>query len=355
MEGEVEVEEEEVAYKPVREKKQIIFLPTSSFKEIPDYAGAPIENHKFYFKKNKEIKERLNNNAYVTDIIGFMYGMGSIEKVNVNGTSVDKLELKIDIERDCRMNTTLWADKANTFVDLISSLKKGPYVVVVTPTIVKKFMGEICLSSTSASKTYVNIDTQETREILAIFGMDQSSFMLLDAKIPSSLPLEQQMTENRKTINELTTMEPTKENNNSVIVTLEAMISENDQCKNNNFHSYKVELLVVDNTGETTLTMFDREVHQIIGVSATQLIGHYGVISRNKRPIVHSEISVEVVGASRDSPAQHIFHSEDSRSIEEISEDKPADNDGGMSANSTLPDKINKKRYKRKKPNIDSY
>lgn len=56
------------------------------------------------------------------------------------------------------MLVTLWEDRAKQFQDLVSSSKTGPVFVVVTGLLAKKFSDAASLSSTDATRCYVNID-----------------------------------------------------------------------------------------------------------------------------------------------------------------------------------------------------
>ncbi|XP_038719922.1 replication protein A 70 kDa DNA-binding subunit C-like [Tripterygium wilfordii] len=154
------------AYKLVGGDVSINFLPISSFKELSGYDGPPIEHYKFHFQNQDEIIKRLNNHTYLTDVIGLLTGMGKIDKITVNDSLVEKLDLEIEIEGQFKLKTTLWAEKGMEFEESMTDKNKGPFVVIITSTIVKRLYGDICISSTPATKTFVNLDHPATKLLL---------------------------------------------------------------------------------------------------------------------------------------------------------------------------------------------
>ncbi|KAF1002567.1 hypothetical protein AG4045_019195, partial [Apium graveolens] len=53
---------------------------------------------------------------------------------------------------------TLWEDRAKQFLELLPACKGDPVFVVVTGLLAKKFSAEASLSSTDATRCYINID-----------------------------------------------------------------------------------------------------------------------------------------------------------------------------------------------------
>ncbi|XP_065618050.1 uncharacterized protein LOC112024440 [Quercus suber] len=58
---------------------------------------------------------------------------------------------------------------------------KGPFIVIVTSTIVKSFRGDYQLSSTFATKLYVNLDIPEVAEI-------RNKYTTMDINVKEILP-----------------------------------------------------------------------------------------------------------------------------------------------------------------------
>nr|POF24997.1 hypothetical protein CFP56_45638 [Quercus suber] len=73
--------------------------------------------------------------------------------------------IQLLLEENKSVQTTLWGNIAQQIDDDLYETNKGPYIVIVTSTIVKTFRGDYQLSSTFATKLYVNLDTPEVAEI----------------------------------------------------------------------------------------------------------------------------------------------------------------------------------------------
>nr|POE59738.1 hypothetical protein CFP56_38357 [Quercus suber] len=69
------------------------------------------------------------------------------------------------LEENKSVQTTLWGNTAQQIDDDLYETNKGPFIVIVTSTIVKTFRGDYQLSSTFATKLYVNLDIPEVAEI----------------------------------------------------------------------------------------------------------------------------------------------------------------------------------------------
>ncbi|XP_038701879.1 replication protein A 70 kDa DNA-binding subunit D-like [Tripterygium wilfordii] len=299
-----------VNYKPVDGKYTIVFMPNTSLEELPKDRGEPIDKHKFCFQSYEELVNRPNHHVVLSDVIGLLTGVGDIEPISTQGSMMEKLDLQLQLDGKFEIKITLWNDKAQSFMSLLKGTKEQPYIVIVTSTIVKIFNGQHYLSSTGATKFYINLDIPESKSLLESRG-SKSVDLTMFAPNTTRLSIQDQMESNRKNIYELTSMLPPKNVNNIVVVTLCAEIVEVqnklgwyyfscENCKrklekSDNVYrcepchrdsvfpntSYKVIVLVKDETGETTLTMFDREVQQLIGISAPQLISHYGFSIRD--------------------------------------------------------------------------
>ncbi|XP_038681914.1 uncharacterized protein LOC119982538 [Tripterygium wilfordii] len=86
--------------------------------------------------------------------------------------------------------------------------------------------GQHCLSSTGATKIYINLDIPENNEIIQSYESSSDGVTMIAGKLPPKLTTHEQMITNRKKISDLISMQPPKIKNNVVMVTLLAGIQE---------------------------------------------------------------------------------------------------------------------------------
>ncbi|KAF3968342.1 hypothetical protein CMV_007749 [Castanea mollissima] len=151
-------------YRPVSNDLNIIFLLTTSVKECNEKSEL-IPMHAFEFATYDCINSRLNNNSYLTDIIGKLTAVGPIEQVHFDNGSTNIRNLQILLPEDKELKISLWDESAETITENDFKEDEGPYVIIVTSTIVKEFQGKLNLNTTSASKVYVNLDITQSYKL----------------------------------------------------------------------------------------------------------------------------------------------------------------------------------------------
>ncbi|KAL2895543.1 Replication protein A 70 kDa DNA-binding subunit A [Bienertia sinuspersici] len=109
----------------------IWFNSFTSLKFEPE-ALVDIPKHKFNFQPFKHPAERNNRKDIITKIIGQLTGVEN--KINKTTTFEERRTIHITNERDNKVTTTLWGEKANLIKDAVLENKDGPQYTVFTIT-----------------------------------------------------------------------------------------------------------------------------------------------------------------------------------------------------------------------------
>ncbi|XP_048532768.1 uncharacterized protein LOC125511590 isoform X2 [Triticum urartu] len=203
-----------------------------------------------------------------------------------------ELIISVGIYRDQKVNIRLWGNK----VDQIDEDSMGR-VVIVTSTTVRK-LKEYSLSSTGATKVYIDLDIPETAELQTRYCLEDD---IIEETGPEAQAIQEQMLYNRKTLREITEIAYEYEKQEK-FYTAEATIKSIDtsdewyyigcgkcnkklQKEGNHFYCpkcekepektcprYKLKLEICDHTATTTCTMFETEAKKLIKQSARFLI-----------------------------------------------------------------------------------
>ncbi|WCJ37842.1 hypothetical protein M5689_018941 [Euphorbia peplus] len=148
------------SYRPVRNDKKIPFLLTTIITPI-DEIDCGISTHKFDFVDFKSLSERCYNVFLLSDIVGKVIAISSMNEIEVNGTMWKKVEMEMLVDNDKMIYATAWGNSAMVLDD--SSLTKNgePFVIILTSTTVKKYMGKYAVSTTTSSQIYLNLKIPE--------------------------------------------------------------------------------------------------------------------------------------------------------------------------------------------------
>ncbi|XP_065624645.1 uncharacterized protein LOC111994371 isoform X1 [Quercus suber] len=290
-------------YRPVSNDLNIIFLLTTSVKECNEESEL-IPMHAFEFATYNCINNRLNDNSYLTDLIGKLTAVGPIEQVHFDSGSTNIRNLHILLPKDKELKISLWDESAETIIENDFKEDKGPYIIIVTSTTVKAFQGKLNLNTTSASKVYVNLDITEVSELIDRYKVVENEYDNVVRSIPardkkpkskSELLLQTMMS--LAEIKALEWVEGVKERFFTCyadIVNIETEFGWNyiscQLCKrkvkqqNNIFWcnscnsesqflmpSYKLQIQVKDHTGTASFVLFDKDAEKIIQKTAMEL------------------------------------------------------------------------------------
>ncbi|KAL4599794.1 hypothetical protein ACB092_11G152200 [Castanea dentata] len=293
------VEENKGNYRPVHNQLKILFNSTTSVSKFNGFDHS-IPQSQFEFADYGTIASRCYDNTYLTDVIGILDYIGAIEEIKTRGRPTKMRNIQLLLEESKSIRTTLWGNTTQQIDDDFYKTNKGSFILIVTSTIVKSFRGEYQLSSTFATKLYVNLDIPEVAEI-----RNKYTTMNITVKdiLPKELPKpqdEELALHNKKTVAEIKSLE-WNSNTKDLLVTCNAKIIDInnkygwyyvaclicktkvkqvkgvlwcERCKNQRkfaVPSYRIQVQVQDETGSTTFILFDKGAERIISKTAKEL------------------------------------------------------------------------------------
>ncbi|KAL0003891.1 hypothetical protein SO802_011452 [Lithocarpus litseifolius] len=303
----VDTYKEKDSYRPISKDKKINFLCTTVIEELKE-AEVTISQHKFEFVDYRTIVDRVDNNKQLTDIIGKIVGVGAQENVHVQGSTVPMRNIDIMNPEDIKIRITLWGPTSNEIEDNFYTNNPGPFVIIVTSTIVKTFRGEHYLSSTSATKVYINLEIPETATLIDR-NVEKTEIEGIPLQFKQEISIAKRITQNRRTIKQITSLEWTSDDQENVFTCLakienieknfgwyyigcakcnKKVKSENDfwcsHCKSNsNFPipRYRIQLNVDDGTEHAVFILFDKEAEKLLHTTARELSNKYATMNAN--------------------------------------------------------------------------
>ncbi|KAL0006398.1 hypothetical protein SO802_013959 [Lithocarpus litseifolius] len=214
----VDTYKEKDSYRPISKDKKINFLRTIVIEKLKE-AEVTISQHKFEFVDYRTIVDRFDNNKQLTDIIGKIVGVGAQENVHVQGSTVPMRNIDIMNPEDIKIRITLWGPTSNEIEDNFYTNNPGPFVIIVTSTIVKTFRGEHYLSSTSATKVYINLEIPETATLIDR-NVEKTEIEGIPLQFKQEISVAKRITQNRRTIKQITSLEWTSDDQENVFTCL---------------------------------------------------------------------------------------------------------------------------------------
>ncbi|XP_030970916.1 uncharacterized protein LOC115991354 [Quercus lobata] len=146
-------------YRLVSNDLNIIFLLTTSVKECNEESEL-IPMHAFEFATYDCINNRLNDNSYLTDMIGKLTAVGPIEQVHFHNGSTNIRNLQILLPE-------LFNGDGFSNIGLIATI------------------GKLNLNTTSATKVYVNLDITEVSELIDRYKVVEDEYDNVVRSIPA--------------------------------------------------------------------------------------------------------------------------------------------------------------------------
>ncbi|XP_030969013.1 replication protein A 70 kDa DNA-binding subunit A-like isoform X2 [Quercus lobata] len=292
------VEEYKGNYRPVHNDLKILFNSTTSVTKFKGFDHS-IPQVQFEFADYGTIASRCYNTTYLTDVIGILDYIGAIEEIKTRGRPTKIRNIQLLLEENKSVQTTLLGNTAQQIDDDFYKTNKGPFIVIVTSTIVKTFRGQYQLSSTFATKLYVNLNIPEVAEM-----RNNTKDINVKDILPKGLPKIQDAElalHNKKTVVEIKNLEWNLETKNLMVTCNAKIININnkygwyyvaclicktkvkqvkgvlwcERCKNEPkfaVPSYRIQVQVQDETGSTTFISFDKGAEKIISKTAKELV-----------------------------------------------------------------------------------
>ncbi|XP_038685651.1 replication protein A 70 kDa DNA-binding subunit B-like [Tripterygium wilfordii] len=254
----------------------------------------------FNFVDDQILESRLYNDADLTDIMGHLTSVSKLTTTFANGRMVGKKNLLINTISNKTIPVTLWGKIADEFEEdnVLKIPKKDRIIIVLLGMTVKSFRGETTLSSTSATKIYLNLDIPEVHKFHSNMSYP-SEVTILDDLRDSEMPIALIPQNNQKTISELISLD--KKTNMGKKFTTVGSITEIDasrgwwynacpKCKVgiNSYEGklscnkcgptaklpipwYKVSMYVTDGTHDAKFLLFGKHVERMIKIPASTL------------------------------------------------------------------------------------
>ncbi|GMY20742.1 replication protein A 70 kDa DNA-binding subunit A-like [Fagus crenata] len=235
-------------------------------------------------------------------VIGILESIGPIEEVMSRGRPTKIRKIQLLLEENKSMQTTLWGSTALQIDDDFYKNNPGPFIVIITSTIVKTFRGDYNLSSTSATKIYIKLEIPEVERLLdnILHNTTVSKVKEIMVERPLKVSDRELHLHNRKTVAEIKEMEWNSETKEIFVTCIAKIINVNNRfgwyyiaciiCKTKvkptksflwcerckaepkfAVPSYRIQTEVEDATGSTTFILFDNGVEKIIPKTAKEL------------------------------------------------------------------------------------
>ncbi|PIA50770.1 LOW QUALITY PROTEIN: hypothetical protein AQUCO_01200189v1 [Aquilegia coerulea] len=153
---------------------------------------------KFDFVEYNNIKFIHGDNTYLTDVYGKLESVSNV--MNVERGTLREIFLKD--RSGTTLKVTLWGQANQQLPDDVVTASAGCPILVVTSSTVKLFDGNYSLSSTTATKIYVNLDIPEVADLKETNSNEETTVKLI-APSSTAITLEERMVSNRKTLVEI--------------------------------------------------------------------------------------------------------------------------------------------------------
>ncbi|KAK9097112.1 hypothetical protein Sjap_022609 [Stephania japonica] len=305
-------------HKVVSHEYKIRFTGDTSVQENNN--NVQISNHKFEIASFEELTKRKDNFVQSSDVLGRLVGIGALvdQEVQAKQRKVKKIVLRIQISRNKELNATFWGQNAiETSSKFINYKSSDSLVIVITSNNVKTYRGELSLSSTNATKIYTSPDIKEiasfvkgeplTKEVQLIrkeneiFDVKAETMTVKEVKHQRSTAKEYYVICKVKITSINSSGSWHYQTCHSHYVKLEKDGSKYYCSKCKGFvttphRRFKVHVRAEDNSGSTTLTLFDSIVKTIIGDDDGQRILD-GLSSTYEKNVIPIELS-QIVGRS---------------------------------------------------------
>ncbi|XP_063948114.1 replication protein A 70 kDa DNA-binding subunit D-like [Daucus carota subsp. sativus] len=302
------------SYRSVDMDMSINFFYKTKIEETEDNQSIP--QYKFELQPFDKVQGLVGQIKNLIDVVGMVTSIGRLEK-RTNGA--EKMDVALTDSRNEKMIVTLWEDRAYQFQESLQNTGQSPIFVVITGLLAKKFSGisqqimtfkhnsfkgtdKASLLSTDATKTYFDIDYKPLKDLKkALYDASAKSgvgllpptnvhFVTADEKSAKQLHikdvLDMEIPPGKDQVRGLCTATITgiMEGNgwlyNCCSKCARAVHPTEGKyfcaaCNDDNItvsQRYRVIAAIKDDTGTTTVTLFNKEAEQLIGAPIQKLI-----------------------------------------------------------------------------------
>ncbi|KAF5742790.1 hypothetical protein HS088_TW09G00850 [Tripterygium wilfordii] len=274
--------------------------------------------HSFSLVDDSNLDARLYNDIELTDILGHLNSMTELTYAFINGREVAKKNLIIQTTSLRHISVTLWGTNAQTFdeKEVLQLAQKHPVIGVLTAMTVRAFQGQTTLSSTSATRIYLDLQIEEVIAFRNSLGHQLQTTSL--AKPYEDKHNDADATMNsKKIISQLLNLHRTTDLGKKFIC--EATIKQIDTSKGwwynacpkcrvgvTNYHGvlscrkcgpiqnlpipwYKLQVIVTDASGDAKFFLFGKHVEKLIKLPASEFT-NLPSSERNTLPSIFHQI-----------------------------------------------------------------
>lgn len=284
-------------YRSVDRDFAINFFYKTKIEEKPDTCVIPL--YKFELQPFDKVKSLVGQIKCLIDVIGMVLSYGQLEK---RSNGAEKMDVVLINERNEKIVITLWEERAYHFLSSMAEIEQSALFVVITGLIAKRFSDNASLSSSDATKSYFNIDYKPLHDLkeaaAALSGKNSDSlppptskkFVSIDDSSVQELPvksvLEIKIPVGKDVVRCLCKGTITEILNGNGwyyncctkcapdVRLLEGKYYCN-ACTEDDIQvaqRYRVVVRIEDESGSTTLTMFNKEAEQLIGVPLPKVL-----------------------------------------------------------------------------------
>ncbi|KAJ3695441.1 hypothetical protein LUZ60_000818 [Juncus effusus] len=270
-------------YKSVPRDMRIILTAHTTAEPVSN-PPRPIPIRGFFPILFEDIPQRAGQKERLTDLIGFVTCAGLMDAIRSGGTEGHKRDIEIENERSQRVVVALWEDYGYDFAieQLIQQSETKHIIIALSGLIVRtspSFEGKILIGTSCGSRYYINDESPEIEEFRQKLQVSPKPIRRTIGRSYKSIPLEQQRTQNRKTIKELLELDNHDMEKYTIVCRIKSIdeskpwwykscphcqgsftnvnVSEGSSCPHcgktyiRHSYSYKIVLNVEDNTGST--------------------------------------------------------------------------------------------------------
>ncbi|XP_050262011.1 replication protein A 70 kDa DNA-binding subunit D-like isoform X3 [Quercus robur] len=206
------VESTKGEFRPVHNDIRIWFMTITTIMESNEDINS-IQKYCFQFADYHQIQNQCYNYTYLIDVVGKLVAVGNVEEPQVNGAPRKLRNLQLLLKEGKEIRLSLWGTTVWQIDEDVYKNNQGPFVLIATSTIVKSFGGKFSLSSTSATKVYLNLEIPEVAEIIDRNGKKHDPIQQIPKIHAKQFSKEDFSSDKMKTIPELKCIEwdPTKQ------------------------------------------------------------------------------------------------------------------------------------------------
>ncbi|XP_050248855.1 uncharacterized protein LOC126696111 [Quercus robur] len=255
-----------------------------------------IQKYCFQFADYDQIQNQCYNYTYLIDVVGKLVVVGNVEEPQVNGAPRKLRNLQLLLKEGKEIRLSLWGTSVWQIDEDVYKNNPGPFVLIATSTIVKSFGGKFSLSSTSATKVYLNLEIPEVAEIIDRYriqievfdSIDKTTFVIFDRDAEKILNKSAKDLAEKQT--EIDIEEGIPRDLKKILgrqyiflLRLNEFNLNDGSVGTSNFKGYcqlrreeiagryRIQIEVFDSTDKTTFVIFDRDAEKILNKSAKDL------------------------------------------------------------------------------------